>query len=303
MNVFEAWASRLDAREFNDAPGIPFLRMWLRRGTLEPIIARELGPNGLHGGWSEYGHAKCKAFPVGVVGHWPAGNVEIQPILSMTCALLGGNAALVRIPSGLVDLTQRLMEKLVESDPRPTSDPTHFHGRVQSRPTGSAGSNGSSRGRRDDLGRRRGRSADSGVAVSALGESGGFRAEDVGRSDGCGSLGQPRPTRCLVPAHRARCLAIRPAGLFLTRKFCSSKKGMATRPRNFSQLFGKPLKSRTGASPANHSCCIDFSDLSGARILAAEGHGTSGGLSAELRIGHCCSALDRTFPNRSKARP
>jgi len=116
MNVFEAWASRLDAREFSDAPGIPFLRMWLRRGTLEPIIARELGPNGLHGGWSEYGHAKCKAFPVGVVGHWPAGNVEIQPILSMTCALLGGNAALVRIPSGLVDLTQRLMEKLVESD-------------------------------------------------------------------------------------------------------------------------------------------------------------------------------------------
>jgi len=117
MNVFEAWASRLDAREFGDAPGIPFLRMWFRRGTLEPIIARELGPNGLYGGWNENGHAKCKAFPVGVVGHWPAGNVEIQPILSMTCALLGGNAALVRIPSGLVELTQRLMEKLVESDP------------------------------------------------------------------------------------------------------------------------------------------------------------------------------------------
>jgi len=35
----------------------------------------------------------------------------------MTCALLGGNAALVRIPSGLVDLTRRLMEKLVQSDP------------------------------------------------------------------------------------------------------------------------------------------------------------------------------------------
>ncbi len=71
----------------------------------------------LHGGWTEYGRAKCKAFPLGVVGHWPAGNVEIQPILSMTCALLGGNAALVRIPSGLVDLTRLLMEKLVQSDP------------------------------------------------------------------------------------------------------------------------------------------------------------------------------------------
>ena len=91
--------------------------MWLRRGTLEPIITRELGPNALHGDWSEYGRAKIRAFPLGVVGHWPAGNVEIQPILSMTCALLGGNAALVRIPSGLVDLTQHLMEKLVDSDP------------------------------------------------------------------------------------------------------------------------------------------------------------------------------------------
>jgi Acyl-CoA reductase (LuxC) len=116
MTVFDSWARSLDTREFDDTPGIPFLRMWLRRGTLEPIIARELGPNGLHGGWSEYGRAKCKAFPVGVVGHWPAGNIEIQPILSMTCALLGGNAALVRIPSGLVELTGHLMGKLVESD-------------------------------------------------------------------------------------------------------------------------------------------------------------------------------------------
>jgi hypothetical protein len=117
MTVFDSWAKRLDARELDDLPGIPFLRMWLRRGTLEPIIARELGSNALHGGWTEYGRAKCKAFPLGVVGHWPAGNVEIQPILSMTCALLGGNATLVRIPSGLVDLTRLLMEKLVESDP------------------------------------------------------------------------------------------------------------------------------------------------------------------------------------------
>jgi hypothetical protein len=116
MNVFDCWARSLDARELDDIPGIVFLRMWLRRGTLEPIVSRELGPNGLHGGWSEYGRAECKAFPLGVVGHWPAANVEIQPILSMTCALLGGNAAMVRIPSGLVDLTRCLMAKLVQSD-------------------------------------------------------------------------------------------------------------------------------------------------------------------------------------------
>jgi hypothetical protein len=35
----------------------------------------------------------------------------------MTCALLGGNCCLVRVPSGLVDVTQRVMEKLREADP------------------------------------------------------------------------------------------------------------------------------------------------------------------------------------------
>ena len=117
MTVFDAWAAGLDARDLDDIPGILFLRMWLKRGNLEPIIARELGANALRGGWTEYGRAKCKAFPVGVVGHWPAGNVEIQPILSMTCALLGGNAALVRIPEGLADVTRRLLGKLEQSAP------------------------------------------------------------------------------------------------------------------------------------------------------------------------------------------
>jgi hypothetical protein len=118
ITVLDSWGKALDARELgDDIPGIAFLRMWLRRGSLEPMIARELGPGGLDGGWNEHGLAEYKAFPLGVVGHWPAGNVEIQPILSMTCALLGGNAALVRIPSGLVELTRRLMAKLVQSDP------------------------------------------------------------------------------------------------------------------------------------------------------------------------------------------
>src|SRR5580700_512354 len=120
ITILDSWGKALDARELDDIPGIVFLRIWLRRGSLEPMIEREFGPGGRDGGWQEHGLAACKAFPLGVVGHWPAGNVEIQPILSMTCALLGGNAALVRIPSGLVELTQRLMEKLVESDPSQT---------------------------------------------------------------------------------------------------------------------------------------------------------------------------------------
>jgi hypothetical protein len=116
LEVFEAWAAALGQRETVDIPGVQFLRMWLRRGTLEPIITRELGCGALAGTWLEDGRARLKAFPLGVVGHWPAANIEIQPVLSMTCALLGGNACLVRVPSGLDDLTRRLICKLDQCD-------------------------------------------------------------------------------------------------------------------------------------------------------------------------------------------
>jgi hypothetical protein len=83
---------------------------------LEPILVRELGPDFLNGGWREDGHARLRAFPLGVVGHWPAGNIEIQPFLSLTCALLGGNGCLVRVPSGLLETTRQIMQKLEEVD-------------------------------------------------------------------------------------------------------------------------------------------------------------------------------------------
>jgi hypothetical protein len=113
--IFESWAAGLSTKELDAIPGVAFLKLWLRRGTIEPIIVRELGKEALTGDWAQDGRARLRAFPVGVVGHWPAGNIEIQPILSMTCGLLGGNAALVRIPSGLVDVMQRLMAPLAAS--------------------------------------------------------------------------------------------------------------------------------------------------------------------------------------------
>ncbi len=116
LDVFEAWCSALGASDTADLPGVPFLRLWLRRNTLEPIITKELGVGALDGAWVEDGRTRLKAHPVGVVGHWPAGNIEIQPLLSMTCALLGGNTCLVRIPKELRHITSRLIDKLVESD-------------------------------------------------------------------------------------------------------------------------------------------------------------------------------------------
>ncbi|MGA3006708.1 MAG: acyl-CoA reductase [Opitutaceae bacterium] len=117
LDLFERWAAALTGDGIESLPGTAFLRLWLRQGTLEPILERELGREALNDGWREEGRARLKAFPVGLVGHWPAGNIEIQPVLSMTCALLGGNGCLVRVPSGLVDVTRRLMERLVAVDP------------------------------------------------------------------------------------------------------------------------------------------------------------------------------------------
>jgi acyl-CoA reductase-like NAD-dependent aldehyde dehydrogenase len=116
LEIFEAWAAALGERETVDIPGTQFLRMWLRRSTLEPVLVRELGPGALGGEWMAEGRAMLKAFPLGVVGHWPAGNIEIQPVLSMSCALLGGNACLVRVPGGLEDITRRLVGKLAQTD-------------------------------------------------------------------------------------------------------------------------------------------------------------------------------------------
>jgi acyl-CoA reductase LuxC len=116
LDVFERWAAALDGRELREVPGLPFLRLWLRRGTLEPVLLRELGSNFLNGDWRGDGHARLRAFPLGLVGHWPAGNIEIQPILSLTCALLGGNGCLVRVPSDLLEITVQIMEKLQEVD-------------------------------------------------------------------------------------------------------------------------------------------------------------------------------------------
>jgi hypothetical protein len=115
LAAFESWATALSARDVDDIPGVAFLRLWLRRSTLEPILIRELGQEALRDEWMQQGRARLKVFPLGIIGHWPAGNIEIQPVLSMTCALLGGNAVIVRTPSELIDVTYRLLEKLENS--------------------------------------------------------------------------------------------------------------------------------------------------------------------------------------------
>jgi hypothetical protein len=114
IEVLERWGESLRGPTVDAIPGVAFLRLWLRRGTLEPIVVRELGVGGLNGEWHEEGSARLRPYPLGVIGHWPAGNIEIQPLLSLSCALLGGNACLVRVPAGLLGQTRALLEKLSE---------------------------------------------------------------------------------------------------------------------------------------------------------------------------------------------
>ena len=116
VELFERWANALNTAELRNVPGVTFLRLWLRRGTLEPIIKRELVSDDQAGVQQVAGRAELRSFPLGVIGHWPAGNVEIQPILSLTCGLLGGNACLVRVPKALVEITDQIVSKLEAVD-------------------------------------------------------------------------------------------------------------------------------------------------------------------------------------------
>ena len=120
LDIFERWSASLEAHSVRQIAGLAFLRLWLRRATLEPIVRSELGPGALGGTWQHDGRARLGVLPIGVVGHWPAGNIDIQPVLSLTCALLGGNACLVRIPTRLVETTRLMVEKLVDVDPSAT---------------------------------------------------------------------------------------------------------------------------------------------------------------------------------------
>jgi len=115
IDVFERWGAALRGPALDAIPGVAFLRLWLRRGSLEPLLQREFGPT-LDSEWRQEGPARLGAFPVGLVGHWPAGNIAIQPVLTMSCALLGGNFCIVRVPTGLVAETQAIVEKLREVD-------------------------------------------------------------------------------------------------------------------------------------------------------------------------------------------
>ncbi len=75
IDALERWGAKLQGAAVEAIPGVPFLKLWLRRGTLQPLLERELGPEALQRQWLQEGGARLRAFPLGVIGHWPAGNI------------------------------------------------------------------------------------------------------------------------------------------------------------------------------------------------------------------------------------
>ncbi|WP_435627778.1 acyl-CoA reductase [Candidatus Ferrigenium straubiae] len=111
VGLCDSWSSEVVKPPAAAVPGAVFLGMWLRKGTLMAILDRELG-NRWQEGWVVENKTRFKTFPVGLVGHWPAANVQILPLLSGLCALLGGNVSLVRVPPSFVEPVQYLLESL-----------------------------------------------------------------------------------------------------------------------------------------------------------------------------------------------
>lgn len=116
LDICQAWSESIISSPAGNIPGAVFLSMWLKRTTLERILRREFGEYYLENEWLIDGNSWLKPFPVGIVGHWPAGNIEIQPVLSLVCSLLGGNGAIVRVPTELVEIVKILVEPLVDID-------------------------------------------------------------------------------------------------------------------------------------------------------------------------------------------
>lgn len=111
VGICDSWSAEIMKTPAASVPGAVFFGMWLRKGTLMSILDRELGTQWQEG-WVSENRNRFKTFPVGLVAHWPAANVQILPLLSGLCALLGGNVSLVRVPPSFLEPVQYLLESL-----------------------------------------------------------------------------------------------------------------------------------------------------------------------------------------------
>lgn len=111
LDLIAYWGEELGSQL--TIPGFPFIKMWLRKANLESILKRELGINYLDEGWNNHSGISYGFAPLGLVGHWTAANVPIQPALSLSCALLSGNSSVVRVPKSLIEVTELIAKPIL----------------------------------------------------------------------------------------------------------------------------------------------------------------------------------------------
>ena len=117
-----SWGTGLLASRTSDVPGVAYLSMWLRRENLQRLLEADFGCAvsemlGVGSASPNEPMGSCSFIkPVGILGHWGAGNVDLQAVLSAVCGLLGGNANLVRVPSDQRAHMERLLACLAETD-------------------------------------------------------------------------------------------------------------------------------------------------------------------------------------------
>jgi hypothetical protein len=105
----DVWAQKI-TNELGSNLGLPFLKTWWRPSQLLSVLRYEFQDDGCLGPLEFQQTLKDRSWmPVGTVLHWPAANVPIQPFLSLTNGLLSGNRNIVRVPSGLVEFVNAML--------------------------------------------------------------------------------------------------------------------------------------------------------------------------------------------------
>jgi Acyl-CoA reductase (LuxC) len=121
LDRLAAWAKAIEQLPAGRVPGAAYLSRWLRRDSLERILRADFGPDlpalSVPAACAETQDDIQAVNPIGIVGHWAAGNVDLQALLSGVCGVLGGNGSLVRVPSEQARSVASLMEVLPAADP------------------------------------------------------------------------------------------------------------------------------------------------------------------------------------------
>lgn len=107
--ALEDWARALGP-ELGSEMGLPFLKTWWRAQQLKSVLRHEFGNEARLGPLDGASLPEERDWAaVGTVLHWPAANVPIQPLLSLTSGLLSGNRNIVRVPTDLILFIEKVL--------------------------------------------------------------------------------------------------------------------------------------------------------------------------------------------------